>query len=234
MKSILARALCILCCGFFGAGALQAATLYNVTGPDPFGFVNQHVMPMAWSQTNTYTNVTISAPLADFSNGGPIGGTEGTVYLVNQIGPGTTAANNVAPPVTVSGLTASFATRQLWTGLTLPPGTYYVVFASANNDPMSMSPQGSSNPVYTLGTGVTSANISGMSTFDSAFPPASQFGGDGDPFPGNLFLTVTGDAGPVPAKTAAAVPLLGTEGLVALGLLVGLVAVRRMRVRMRS
>src|SRR5579862_305926 len=98
-------ALCLLC-----FSTAQAANLYNVTGASTFGFVNQHVMYMTWSQSVTYTNVSISVPLEDGSAGGPIAGTEGTMYLVNQIGPGTTAANNVAPPIPISGLTASFTT----------------------------------------------------------------------------------------------------------------------------
>jgi hypothetical protein len=232
MKQLFARAARgLLCASLCWLGAAQADTLYEVGGPQPFGFVNQHVMTMSWSQSNTYTNVSISAPLADFSNGGPIGGTEGIVYLVNQIGPGTTMANDVAPPVLISGLTASFTTQQLWTGLTLPPGTYYLVFASVNNWPMSMSPQGSSTPSPTIGPGVTPQNYNGLADFNAVdpFPPASAF--LVEPGLGNLVITVTGDPGPLPPAPAA-VPLLGTEGLAALALAaaaLGLAAMRRRR-----
>jgi len=42
----------------------------------------------SWTQTGSYTNVSISAVLA---SGEPI-----SVYLTNQIGPGTTVANEIA------------------------------------------------------------------------------------------------------------------------------------------
>jgi hypothetical protein len=113
------------------------------------------VLVESWNQAALYNNVTITAPLEDNSNGGPIAGIEGTVYLTNQIGPGTTVANLVAPPVTVSGLTNTFTVRTLFTGLTLGPGTYYLTFRSTNSNPLSMSMEGSSTPVITTGTGIT-------------------------------------------------------------------------------
>ncbi len=80
-----------------GASA-QAATIYGVTGPSPFGFANQNPVAIGWSQATEYRNVSISIPLADLVAGGPIGGAEGTIYLMNRVGPGTTTANEVAAP----------------------------------------------------------------------------------------------------------------------------------------
>jgi hypothetical protein len=75
--------------------ALHAANVFNVTGPLPFGISGELADAISWSQTSGYTNVTITMPLEDTTSGGPIGGVEGTVYLMNQVGPGTTAANQV-------------------------------------------------------------------------------------------------------------------------------------------
>jgi len=133
--------------------AAQAANVFDVTGPAPFGFFSQEVSVIGWSQATTYTNVSITAPLRDISTGGPIGGVEGVVYLVNQIGPGTTAANNVAPPVSVSSLSATYSPVLLFSGLTLAPGNYYVVFASTNTAPLSMTPAASNLEVVTPGVG---------------------------------------------------------------------------------
>src|SRR5262249_16304858 len=111
-----------------------------------------------------------------------------TIYLTNQIGPGTTAANEVAPPVLISGLTSSFVVRTLYSGIALPPGTYYLVLYTTHISPNSMSPEGSSNPVLTPGGGGTAVG-GGASTMPAAYPPASTV-----PlfFPGNIFVTVTG------------------------------------------
>lgn len=170
------------------AVAAPAATVYDVTGPSPFGFANQTVLVEAWSQTSLYNNVTITAPLEDNSSGGPIAGVEGTVYLTNKIGPGTTAANLVAPPVNISGLTNTFTVRTLFTGLTLGAGTYYLTFKSTNSNPLSMSVEGSSTPVVTVGAGVSEAGADGQIASDP-FPPATAVTLT---TPGNLFVNVSG------------------------------------------
>lgn len=169
--------------------AAHATTIYDVNGPSPFGFANQTVLVEGWNQNALYNNVTITAPLEDNSSGGPIGGVEGTVYLTNKIGPGTTVANLVAPPVTVSGLTNTFTVRTLFTGLTLGPGNYYLTFRSTNSNPLSMSMEGSSTPTQTFGPGVTGLGADGQITPDP-FPPATAVSLSP---PGNLFVTVSGN-----------------------------------------
>lgn len=188
--------------------AHAATTIYGVSGPSPFGFANQTVLVEGWYQNALYNNVTITAPLEDNSSGGPIAGVEGTVYLTNKIGPGTTVANLVAPPVTVSGLTNTFTVRTLFTGLTLPPGTYYLTFRSTNSNPLSMSMEGSSTPTLTLGPAVSDLGGDGQITPDP-FPPATAV--TLSP-PGNLFVTVTGDLitnFAIPAISPAVLALLG-------------------------
>jgi hypothetical protein len=203
-------------------GALaNAANVLNVTGPDSFGFANQIVQAEGWNQTVGYSNVTIVMPLADFSAGGPIGGVEGTVYLMNQIGPGTTAANEVAPPVTISGLTASFTPITLFTGLTLPPGNYYLVTHSTSAFDLSMSPEGSGAVVVTPGVGVAPLGSGAESDAPAPYPPATDMNLS---LPGHLFVTVTGDLG-------APVPTLGTVGLGALLLILAGAALLRLRRR---
>lgn len=188
--------------------AHAATTIYGVSGPSPFGFANQTVLVEGWYQNALYNNVTITAPLEDNSSGGPIGGVEGTVYLTNSIGPGTTVANLVAPPVTVSGLTNTFTVRTLFTGLTLPPGYYYLTFKSTNSNPLSMSMEGSSTPTVTLGPAASDKGADGQITSDP-FPPATAV--TLHP-PGNLFVTVTGDL-----VTNFAIPVLSPWILALLG-----------------
>lgn len=179
------------------------------------GFGNPTVMAQGWTLATGYQNVTIQAPLADGSLGGPISGTEGTIYLVNQVGAGATAANNVAPPVTISGLTNAFSTRTLWTGLTLGPGTYYVVWVPVNVNIDSLSPEeavqgGSNASAATVGSGVTALMSLTTATAVAAFPPATG-GLTSATFSGNqMFLTVTGDpvGGGVPPPATPAPPSL--------------------------
>ena len=230
-RAIFIRLLATL--GLVLAGSAQAANIYNVTGPSPFGFQNQHVLYVSWSQSITYTNVSISVPLQDGSSGGPIAGVEGTMYLVNQIGPGTTPANNAAPPIPISGLSATFTNIQLWTGLTLPPGTYYLVFASANNNPMSLSPEGVSSPVtLTAGLGIAQGFEAGVTDINNigAFPPANAFnaGVSG----ANIAVSVTGDTNQVPpAPPVVQAPALGVLGLASLAILLLVGVWRRARRR---
>ena len=184
----------------FTAVAANAATIFDVTGPSPFGFANQSVLVTGWRQLATYNSVTITAPLEDNSSGGPIGGVEGVVYLMNHVGPGTTPANEVAPPVSISGLTNTFTTRTLFSGLTLGPGDYYLVFASTNSNPLSMSVEGSSTPTVTTGAGVTSLGSDGQ-IVAASYPPATPVTLTQ---PANLFVNVSGTF----VSLSAAIPML--------------------------
>lgn len=204
------------------AVAAQAATIYDVSGPSPFGFANQTVLVEAWHQNAIYNNVTITAPLEDNSSGGPIGGVEGTVYLTNSIGPGTTVANLVAPPVTISGLTNTFTVRTLFSGLTLPQGTYYLTFKSTNSNPLSMSMEGSSTPTLTLGPGVTDGGGDGQINSDP-FPPATAVSLSP---PGNLFVTVTGTL-----VQNFAIPTFSPSMLIVLGLGLALIGLMKFTAR---
>ncbi|MEJ2684557.1 MAG: hypothetical protein P8Z71_09200 [Candidatus Sulfobium sp.] len=187
-------------------GISHAANILNITGPSPFGFQNQTVLVEGWSQSGTYSNVSITMPLRDESTGSPIAGVEGTVYLMNQIGPGTTSAHEVAPPVSISGLTDTFVPYTLFSGLTLPPGNYYIVLSSTNTDPLSMSAEGTGNSTVTTGIGVNALGSEAPETPD-AYPPASSLTLSQ---PGNLFITVTGD---LVSTAAVSVPALDIAGL---------------------
>lgn len=155
----------------------------------------------------SYTNVAIAASL--ISN---LPGQTGTAFLMNQVGPGTTVANQLA----VSPFNFVFNTNlqtvsyvSLFSGLSLVPGTYYVVMAS--NSPSTFS-QG-----ITIGTGVTYLTAPGTTVgvpqftqppnLNAIYPPASTWGNSGL---GNRFFTVTGDpTGTEPIPEPATLLLLG-------------------------
>jgi hypothetical protein len=213
----MARRLLILVALLASAPLATAATVFNVTGPSPFGFANQQVLVEGWQQNALYNNVTITAPLEDNTSGGPIAGVEGTVYLTNAIGPGTTAGNVIAGPVSISGLTNTFTTRTLFTGLTLNAGNYYLVFVSTNTNPLSMSMQGSSTPVVTAGAGVTPLG-GGAALAPNAFPPATSVALSQ---PGNLFVDVSGTL-----VSNFAVPAVSSWAMVLLGCVLLLVGIK--------
>src|SRR6202142_444685 len=199
---------------FTASVVLPAANVINTTGSNSFGFTDQPGCGTAWTQTIGYSGVTITMPLEDNSSDGPIGGVEGTVYLMNQIGPGTTSANQVAAPVSVSGLTNAFASKTLFSGLTLPPGSYYVVLIPTNASPMSMSPDGTNvGTLVTTGTSVTSLGVGVPSTI-AGDPPASAV--TLSP-PGNLYLSVTGTPAAPPSTPAPPSLLLTLAGLACVG-----------------
>jgi hypothetical protein len=88
---------------------------------------------VGWSQTGTYTNVSISADVNITGSPGdpPVKPTDtGHSFLTTQVGAGTTVANQIASG-TFAG-TSDWASNPhpnwitLFTGLTLGPGTYYL------------------------------------------------------------------------------------------------------------
>ena len=171
-KSILAIALSV--------GSLSAGTLWAESGPYNYTGVGSQEVVYGWSLSTTYTGVTISFHLLDDSLGGPIAGTEGTAYLMNQIGPGATAANEVVAPDAISGLTNSDQNVTLFSGLTLGPGNYYVVLATAHLLPSpttaSLGIDSSNSLTATTGPGVTILGVSGSGDVSAdSFPPDVGF-----------------------------------------------------------
>ncbi len=138
---------------------------------------------VSWTQTGTYTNVDISAML-----GGHLGnpGT-GDLYLMNSIGPGTTVANQLDfITLTLPGATYSTMPTLVFSGLTLGPGTYYLVLNDTNN----LGFIGLSSPVETADGGVTiNADLLGMGASDP-YPPATTLA----PFDREIGFSVTGNA----------------------------------------
>lgn len=221
----------VACVGF--SAVTHAANIFTLSGQAPFGFGGFPLLVQSWNQTTTFANVSITMPLADFSNP-PIAGVEGTVYLMRQIGPGTTASSEVVPPVAITGLTSVSVTRTLFSGLTLPPGNYYVVLVPTTSTPQSMSPFAASTPAVAVGTGVTALGTGSIGVATPAsYPPASNT--TLSLAENNLIINVTGDAA-VAAQAPVATPSLTAVGLSLLLLLMigaGLLMSRRSTNRIR-
>jgi hypothetical protein len=134
------------------------------------------------------------------------------VYLMRQVGPGATAANEVVAPVSVSGLSASYTPRTLFSGLTLAPVNYYLVLVSTNSGIFaeSMATAIPSAVTVTPGGGVTDLGQGRTIVPPAGFPPATAVVLS---TPGEVSVTVTGDLTVLPATPAPSSLILLLTGL---------------------
>ena len=122
--------LIVLIWALFGIIA-SAATIVSVGNPDPDftpGLLlnEQEALSVSWTQTKSYTSVSIYAPLGQgaANDANPV-----YAYLTDRVGLGTTEANEIAKSV-VYFSPATDPTVQLFSNLSLGPGTYYVTLWS--------------------------------------------------------------------------------------------------------
>lgn len=194
------------------AGAASAGTIVSntFTGVNSAGAVSS-LLAVSWTQTGTYINVDIGANL--ISNGSSSPAT-GTAYLMSRIGPGTTAADQVAAPLAVSvlGNPGINAMTTIFTGLTLGPGSYYLVIApDAVSGTDALYWDGIVPPSATLDTGVTLGPAQILSGTQAAYAPASTFTTSTI----TPIFIVTGTTAPVSSAPEPASALLVALGAVA-------------------
>jgi hypothetical protein len=208
--------LLIQLCGLLASSSLALAgsiTIASDSGTGNGQDILSNAAGETWTQTGTYTGVSISALL----DGGVAGPGMVTAYLTDQIGAGTSATNDITLPSTVVAPTETRGYVTLFSNLTLGPGTYYLVLdGSAFAGPAGWS--GTSDPTYTLDSGVGSVNELVISGTQAAFAPASTFT---EPGTSAFFFDVTGTPGaPSAVPEPSTVCSLGTglAGLVYLAL----------------
>jgi hypothetical protein len=158
-----------------------------------WNYFNAYADMAAWSQTSTYSQVSVAALL----NGGD-GTTTGTFYLVNQVGSGTTPANEIARSsfsVTASSFSPQLVT--LFTGLTLGPGTYYLVASGSGPGGWDISVD-SPSPVSTAPDVSMSINNFRAQNL-TEYPPANLYSSFyPGTYPYNLEYLVTSVPEPAP------------------------------------
>lgn len=194
-------------------GTTIISQLYNATGGT--GALD-NLLAVSWSETGSYTGVTISANIS-----APTESTTatGTAYLVDQLGAGTTLASNEiagAGPigVSVTGNPGLNGMTTIYSGLTLGPGTYYLVIDPTDT---SLHWDLTTSAGIVTDTGVTQGP-SEIANSAVSFPPASAFGSESN----LLIYEVTGTAGTVgpgpstPEPSTVAMLLTGLGALVCL------------------
>jgi hypothetical protein len=145
-----------ICLVLFGL-TLRATTVVSENGT-PSGSVNGGIgLEASWTSSVAYTNVDITVPVG---SGSVVDSGTDTFFLTNQIGPGTTTANEIArTTVTVPGGVDSVVT--IFSGLTLPAGNYFLVLGGPFTPALFWT--FSDSPTITAGPGVTFNNTGAAS-----------------------------------------------------------------------
>lgn len=167
-----------------GQAAATPITIVSQTGNNtasyplgyyaPYGSTNNPgVGAVSWTQTDTFTNVTISANIWQVN-----GYTPGTThaYLVSAIGNGTTFGTTGVAQATITSLPINPSLLPVLTVSTLGPGTYYLVIDSdAVNSSWTYGYQAPST--VTTAAGVTFGGNFGArgSSVNTSYSPGSSF-----------------------------------------------------------
>ena len=167
-----------------GLALATPITIVSITGSQNGQSVLSAAFGETWTQTGAYTGVTISANL--------IGGADktATAYLMNQIGPGTTALNRGSGTVSHFGFNrCQYVHYALFrphagTGHLLPADRW-----DERANPLGWP--GTLGPTFTEDTGVSGGQELVVSGTEASFSPASTFSTQS----GALFFSVTGTPG---------------------------------------
>jgi hypothetical protein len=211
IRSSVRCAAAVFLAGSAWGGAIITTAVNGSTGSGGGPFA------VSWTQTGSYTNVAIGAVLAS-DNG--LSTATGTAYLMNLIGPSATSANEVTTPFTgiAAGGNNSLSEVPLFSGLSLGPGTYYLVIVPADfNQVDSLDWDFTTTAAVTLGSGVTENSDQVVSGSPAGFGPASTFVTEAN----HQLFSVTGDAsqGPPPPSGAPepSTVMMMAGGLAAIG-----------------
>jgi hypothetical protein len=177
----------------FWAVAAQCSTIILVTGPvssnaaaaspDPFG--GYDYVAASWTQTVGYNNVGIS-----FFGDAVFASASGVAYLTTSSGPGTTIADQVASIAFNVPFGPASTQVQLFSGLDLPAGAYYLTIAADPGDEIGWNV--TTSP--TIETGAGASVNPGMGCFNGSSPSPYPPGTTGSCVADTLLFAVTGNA----------------------------------------
>ncbi len=179
-----------------------AATILAVSGPNDasttFDVLSNH-LAVGFSLSTEHTNVDIIATLAAFDPGG---NWNLTAYLTTQIGPGTTAANEIASSSSVITLAGSqvtapytFSPQTIFSGLSLGPGNYYLLLSGTFSTTNAWWVSSASSGLTTTGSGaatVLAPYLYGAGAPDPYLPAGNFTSGSGAAF--GFWFSISGEA----------------------------------------
>lgn len=167
--------------------------------PGVGGAINQF-LAVSWTQTGTFTDVVISALIG--TNNPNVN--QGTAWLTQSIGPGAAPGSELAQSAVTFPVFGSTSTM-LFSGVTLTPGTWYLVLSAPTSATTLGWRNGDGTPV--TGNGVTMGET--MLTLgqfaNPAYAPASNFVG----FYPSLAFSVEGREVPATVPEPASLMLTG-------------------------
>lgn len=187
----------LLCLGAFSASAQNVISITGTSG----GTDNElAVGQSSWTQSGTYTGVTIQATIESC-----FGPATGTAYLTMN---GTALANQVAVNNSLSvngGTNGADTTVTLFSGLTLGPGTYYLTISPNPGECNELWQNISGSPTVAVASGVAAATSGGTGAGHTVapYPPQSTFS---DAASYLFSVTGTPSGGPTPTPTPTPAP----------------------------
>ena len=181
------------------AGQASADVLIDIVPPssNASNITLTQANAIGFSLAADYVDVMIEASLVSAS-----AGNTGTAYLTTAIGPGTTAGDVVASTTfefaQVANLSFDVSFVELFDGLSLSAGSYFLVFGAPLSGDGSISLNPSASYALDPNASVDGMFFSGGANLDNSFVPGSTFASSGL---GNRFFRVEGVI-PAPASVA--------------------------------
>ena len=174
-----------------------------------------------WSQTVTYSNVSIAVTLSALPYNLGYDGTPVLAFLTNQAGSGTTAANQIAISSLVIPLGTIHTSMVVLSGLTLGPGKYYLSLTGQSQAIGSGAWCGSSHSAVSTGTGVAELGDFFLYPSPSGYPPGQPYHTQPSGS-ASLEVSITGTPGttsPPPPSIASGgvVPVAGSTPIIQVG-----------------
>jgi hypothetical protein len=175
------------------ATVAHAGTIVSTLGVSNGG-VGNSVLAVSWTQTQSYSNVSVMADIA---------GT-GTAWLTTATGPSATPAQALATVPLPGNFVSPNQPTVLFSGLDLSPGTYYLVASLHSSGPgvyWSTEPLRDPTVVTAPGVSLGPSLFGGDLIFPTYGPSASfssigidrfQFSVDSAPEPSTVTLTASG------------------------------------------
>jgi hypothetical protein len=176
-----AIAVTIATLGLSAPAVATAATIVSQTSSFS-GILGGSTISIQWTQANTWNNVVVTT---DFGTNNGAGSTVAAFLNRDGTAIGNQVATNPAVPVP-----PGISTQVVFTGLTLPPGSYFLTYQPA--DGLTGFAGGGAPTPITTGSGVTSPGTFTLGA--SGYPPA----GTPSAFPSALRFSVVGDIVAIP------------------------------------